>query len=157
MQVYCGHYGEGLGNVLAGMARSAITLVAHMVKRLGSTLINKGLRTLYSAMGGGLKGPGRDGRHHKGMCRVPRASFLTVRKRRRRRWKAAEAPMSATAPSWSWTCSPQFNVTASPEDYVNLGRTTLQLQLAVCKRGTGGAILADQQVVPIQLLLHSLF
>ena len=47
MEVYRGHYGEGLGNVIAGVARSAIPLMAPMVKRLGSSLIDKGLRTLY--------------------------------------------------------------------------------------------------------------
>ena len=52
MEVYRGHYGEGLGNVIAGVARSAIPLMAPMVKRLGSSLIDKGLRTLYHAVGG---------------------------------------------------------------------------------------------------------
>ena len=52
MEVYRGHYGGGVGNVIAGVARSAIPLMAPMVKRLGSSLIDKGLRTLYHAVGG---------------------------------------------------------------------------------------------------------
>ena len=52
MEVHRGHYGEGLGNVLSGVARRAIPLMAPMVKRLGNSLINKGLSTLYNAMGG---------------------------------------------------------------------------------------------------------
>ena len=52
MEVYRGHYGEGLGNMIAGVARSAIPLMAPMVKRPGSSLIDMGLRTLYHAVGG---------------------------------------------------------------------------------------------------------
>ena len=51
----------------------------------------------------------------------------------------------------------EFSVPASPEDYLDLGRTTLQLTLAVRRRNGNAALRADQEVVPVQLLLHSLF
>ena len=74
MDVYRGHYGEGLGDVLAGVARRAIPLMAPMARRLGSSLINKGLRALYGAVGG-----------------TPAAPAAA---RRRRRRPAAAAPAS---------------------------------------------------------------
>ena len=51
----------------------------------------------------------------------------------------------------------EFHVQASPEDYIDLGRTTLQLQLAVRVRATNAALHAQQRVAPVQNLLHWLF
>ena len=50
----------------------------------------------------------------------------------------------------------EFHVAASPEEYVDLGRTMLHLELAMTKRG-GGAMANRQAAVPCQLLLHTLF
>ena len=52
MPVYRGHYGAGLGNVLAGVARQAIPLIAPFARRIGSSLINRGLSALYNVVGG---------------------------------------------------------------------------------------------------------
>ena len=52
MDVYRGHYGAGLGNVLAGVARTAIPLVAPLLRRLGTAVMNKGISKLYGAVGG---------------------------------------------------------------------------------------------------------
>ena len=50
----------------------------------------------------------------------------------------------------------EFSVPASPEDYLDLGRTTLQLTMAV-RKADGTALRNDQLLVPVQLLLHSMF
>ena len=52
MDVYRGHYGAGLGNVLAGVARTAIPLVAPFLRRLGTAVVNKGISKLNGALGG---------------------------------------------------------------------------------------------------------
>jgi len=43
---YSGQYGRGIGNVLSGVARMAVPLIAPMVKRLGMTLFNAGMNKL---------------------------------------------------------------------------------------------------------------
>ena len=50
----------------------------------------------------------------------------------------------------------EFRVQASPEDYIGLGRTTLQVQAAV-RASDGSAIHADQKVAPVQHLFGALF
>ena len=50
----------------------------------------------------------------------------------------------------------EFLVQASPEDYIDLGRTTLQVQLAV-RAADGAALNAAQKVAPVQHLFGALF
>lgn len=51
----------------------------------------------------------------------------------------------------------EFHVQASPEEYIDLGRTTLQLQLAVRQRVGNAPLHANQRVAPVQNIMHSLF
>lgn len=50
----------------------------------------------------------------------------------------------------------EFHVAASPDEYIDLGRTKLYLKFKVVA-ATGDAIKEDDKIVPINLLSHSLF
>lgn len=50
----------------------------------------------------------------------------------------------------------EFHVQASPDEYVDLGRTKLQLTLRIARK-SGAALADDARVAPANLLLHTLF
>ena len=71
-------------------------------------------------------------------------------------WK--EATTSFTNP---WPRSPtrpplEFHMQTSPDEYIDLGRTKLQLTLQIPKR-SGAALTEDAKVTTANLLLHTLF
>ena len=47
---YASQYGHGLGNVLGGLVRSAIPLVAPLVKSAGKELLLKGAKTVQRTL-----------------------------------------------------------------------------------------------------------
>ena len=47
---YQSQYGRGLGNVLSGLLRAAVPIVAPAIKNIGQTLLNAGVNRLQSAV-----------------------------------------------------------------------------------------------------------
>lgn len=55
---YRSHYGAGLGNVLSGLLRAAVPIVAPAVKNIGQSLLSAGTNKLQNIIQSTLGGPG---------------------------------------------------------------------------------------------------
>jgi hypothetical protein len=56
---YSSHYGAGLGNVLSGLLRQAVPLVAPALRDVGRSLVSAGARKLHNIIDDKLGGAGQ--------------------------------------------------------------------------------------------------